>query len=140
NSGGTWSEGQKLLADDGQSSDSFGESVAFDGNTALIGAPGVNNLQGAAYVFDYSGGTFTQIKKLMAADGGEGDQFGWSAAYGDNIALLGAYQATVGKNVRQGAAYFFERTGGPTPTPSPTASATPTQLRLLHLRLHRRQV
>ena len=73
NSGGTWSETQQLVADDGQSSDSFGESVAFDGNTALIGAPGVNNSRGAAYVFDYSGGIFTQVKKLVASDGGEGD-------------------------------------------------------------------
>ena len=124
NSGGTWSESQQLLADDGQSSDSFGESLAFDGNTALIGATGVNNSQGAAYVFDYSGGTFTQVKKLTASDGGEGDLFGWSAAFADNTALIGAYQATVGKNVRQGAAYFFERTATPTPTPSPTASPT----------------
>ena len=126
NSGGTWSEGQKLLADDGQPSDSFGESVAFDGNTALIGAPGVNNSQGAAYVFDYSAGSFTQVKKLAASDGGEGDQFGWSAAFTDNTALVGAYQATVGKNVRQGAAYFLERSATPTPTPSPTATPTPS--------------
>jgi photosystem II stability/assembly factor-like uncharacterized protein len=126
NSGGTWSESQQLLADDGQSSDSFGASVAFDGNTALIGATGVNNSQGAAYVFDYSGGTFTQVKKLTATDGGEGDQFGWSAAFADNTALIGAYQATVGKNVRQGAAYFFERTATPTPTPAPTVTPTPS--------------
>jgi photosystem II stability/assembly factor-like uncharacterized protein len=128
NSGGTWSETQQLLADDGQSSDSFGESVAFDGNTALIGAPGVNNFQGAAYVFDFSGGTFTQIKKLTASDGGEGDQFGWSAAYGNNTALVGAYQATVGENVRQGAAYLYERSSSPTPTPTvtPTPTSSPT--------------
>jgi photosystem II stability/assembly factor-like uncharacterized protein len=124
NSGGTWSETQQLLADDGQSSDGFGESVAFDGNTALIGAPGVNNSRGAAYVFDYSGGIFTQVKKLVASDGGEGDQFGWSAGYGENIALVGAYQATVGNNVRQGAAYFYERSGTPTPTPTPSPTAT----------------
>ena len=126
NSGGTWSETQQLLADDGQSSDSFGESLAFDGNTALVGAPGVNNSQGAAYVFDFSGGTFTQVKKLAASDGGEGDLFGWSAAFADNTALIGAYQATVGKNVRQGAAYFFERSGTPTPSPTVTPSASPT--------------
>src|SRR5437660_9250285 len=73
-----------------------------------------------------SGGTFTQVKKLTASDGGEGDQFGWSAAYSNHTALVGAYQATVGKSVRQGAAYFFERTATPTPTPSPTPTATPT--------------
>jgi photosystem II stability/assembly factor-like uncharacterized protein len=126
NSGGTWSETQQLLADDGQSSDSFGASVAFDGNTALIGATGVNNSQGAAYVFDYSGGTFTQVKKLTASDGGDGDLFGWSAAYADNTALVGAYQATVGKTVRQGAAYFYERLATPTPTPTPSPTPTPT--------------
>ena len=36
-SNGTWSQTQKLTASDGATNDSFGESVALDGSTALIG-------------------------------------------------------------------------------------------------------
>src|SRR5262249_11223350 len=54
-SGTTWSEQQKLTASDGKSGDSFGGSVAIDGNTVVVGAAGAdvtpNFNQGAAYVF-----------------------------------------------------------------------------------------
>ena len=40
NSGGTWTQTQKLTASDGASSDSFGESVAISDDNALIGAYG----------------------------------------------------------------------------------------------------
>ncbi len=52
NSAGTWSQ-QELTASDGMAGDFFGSPVALssDGATALIGASGVNQYQGAAYVF-----------------------------------------------------------------------------------------
>jgi hypothetical protein len=56
--GGGWTQRAKLLADDGDSNDFFGNSVALsgDGTTALIGAPNDEDpngdLAGAAYVFD----------------------------------------------------------------------------------------
>jgi hypothetical protein len=139
-SGGTWTEGQQIASSDGEGNDGFGHAIAFDGNKAVITAAGAtvngDESAGAAYVFNFSGGTFTEEQKLTASDAEEFASFGWSVGLSGNTALLGAYQATVGKNVRQGAAYFFERSGGPTPTPSPTPtptasptpSATPTPI------------
>jgi photosystem II stability/assembly factor-like uncharacterized protein len=128
NSGGTWTEGQHIAASDSQGNDGFGHAIAFDGNKAVITAASAtvngDEFAGAAYVFNFSGSTFTEEQKLTASDAEEFASFGWSVGLSGNTALLGAYQATVGKNVRQGAAYFFERSGGPTPTPSPTPTST----------------
>ena len=51
---GTWTQQQELLAADGAANDSFGTTVALDGDTALIGAVGDNDNgtgSGSAYVF-----------------------------------------------------------------------------------------
>src|SRR6266404_1438039 len=67
-SNGTWTQTQKLTANDGAANDSFGESVALEGSTALIGAYNatVNGhpLQGAAYFFTESNGSWSQGEKL----------------------------------------------------------------------------
>ena len=50
----TWTETKKLTASDGEENDHFGTSIAFDGNTALIGAIGVDD-NGS-----YSGSVYAQ--------------------------------------------------------------------------------
>ena len=50
-SGGTWSQQAELTASDGASNNIFGNSVALDGLTALVGAAWKSSSQGAAYVF-----------------------------------------------------------------------------------------
>ncbi|MGQ0798991.1 MAG: putative Ig domain-containing protein, partial [Pseudomarimonas sp.] len=57
-SGSTWTEQAKLTASDGAANESFGDSIALSGNTALIGSPFNdgsspfgNPNEGAAYVF-----------------------------------------------------------------------------------------
>lgn len=115
-SGGTWSETQKLTADDGAAEDEFGLAVAVSGTTVFVGAPyaGIdgNAEQGAVYVFDGSGGSWNQVQKLTANDGAGGDQFGLSASLDGDTALLGAPFASIGVNDGQGAAYLFTRSGG----------------------------
>ena len=62
-SGGVWSQQGPKLTGGGESGEAgFGTSVALsaDGNTALIGGPGDNGRQGAAWVFTRSGSTWTQ--------------------------------------------------------------------------------
>jgi hypothetical protein len=55
-SGTNWNLQQKLVAADGAAGDSFGGSVALDGETALVGATGANiggnNNQGKVYFFE----------------------------------------------------------------------------------------
>ncbi|MGI9256961.1 MAG: fibronectin type III domain-containing protein, partial [Salinispira sp.] len=55
-SSSTWTEQKKLTADDGADEDSFGTSVAVDGDTAIVGAYGTDASNtklnaGSAYIF-----------------------------------------------------------------------------------------
>ncbi|MDN5864112.1 MAG: Ig-like domain-containing protein, partial [Gammaproteobacteria bacterium] len=114
-SGGVWSQTAKLTASDGALGDQFGFSVALDGTTALVAAEGAkvgpNFNQGAVYVFDASGGSWTQTAKITAGDGASNDQFGHSIALDGTTALVGAWNAEAGANILQGAAYVFEKSG-----------------------------
>jgi hypothetical protein len=105
-SNGSWSQAQKLSPDDGTDFNFFGESVALDGTTALVGAP----LAGAVYVFQQSGGTWAQTQKLNADDEGLSDQFGYSVLVDGSTAFVGAYGN--GENFFQGAVYVFTESGG----------------------------
>ena len=112
--GGTWTQQAKLTAADADPlSDSFGSSVAFSGDFALIGAHldiDRGSSAGAAYVFMRQGGTWTQQAKLTASDGDGLEQFGSSVALSGDLALIGAHikdddQGREGV----GAAYIFVR-------------------------------
>ena len=123
NQGGpdAWGQVAKLTASDGAADDYFGESVAVSGDMVVIGANladvGVNNNQGAAYVFyrDQGGAdAWGQMAKLTAVDGVAGDRFGWSVSVDGDTAIVGAALASVDSNAGQGAAYVFYRDqGGP---------------------------
>jgi hypothetical protein len=110
-SGTTWTQQQKLLASDGATGDSFGNSVSIAGDTAMIGAAGDTNganvHQGSAYVFSRTGGTWTQQQKLTATDGGAEDSFGASVAVAVDTAIIGSLGDTIGANSFQGSAYVF---------------------------------
>ncbi|PYK10775.1 MAG: hypothetical protein DME65_08860 [Verrucomicrobia bacterium] len=112
-SGATWSLQTKLTANDGQPLDRLGFAVALDGNTALCSALGASfngeANRGAAYVFTFVSGNWTQQVKLGASDGVPFDDFGQSVALAGDTAVVGADFATVGTNSFQGAAYVFDR-------------------------------
>lgn len=114
--GTAWIGQQKLIAADGTSGDGFGSNVAIYGNTAVIGAVGVNyganSDQGAAYVFVRANGVWTEQQKLTSSDGAASDYFGWSVGiYGETI-VVGASNKRVDTNNTQGAAYVFTRSEG----------------------------
>ena len=115
-SNGTWSQVQKLTASDGAANSNFGESVALNGSTALIGANNAtvngHSFQGAAYIFTESNGTWSQVQKLTASDGAANSNFGSAVALNDSTALIGADGSTVGGNTYQGKAYLFMESGG----------------------------
>src|SRR5204862_8070977 len=58
----------------------------------------------------FAAGTQEQTK-LIANDGAANDIFGNSVAISGNTAIVGAYGADIGRNVHQGAAYIFVRSG-----------------------------
>ena len=114
-SGGTWSQTQKFFPDDINQGDFFGSTVAADGTTAIVAAEealvGANQGQGAAYVYDGTGGTWTQQAKLTAADGAAFDDFGRSVAVSGSTVFVGAPYAVIDGNGFQGAAYVFSGGG-----------------------------
>lgn len=114
NGAGDWMQIAKLTADDGAANDEFGNSVAVFGNTVLVGAHLDSNAgggaAGAVYVFQDNGDTWSQVDKLMAADGSVFKQFGSSVSLSSNTALIGASgDGTFG--LLSGAAYVFQRDG-----------------------------
>ena len=115
-SGGMWSQQQKLTASDGAPGDLFGESIAVDGSTVVVGAPhhevGPNARKGAAYVFVERGGMWGQQAELTASDGAGNDKFGWSVAVSGSTVVVGAPHHEVGPNASEGAAYVFVESGG----------------------------
>jgi hypothetical protein len=99
NDGTTWSQVQKLTAGTPQLIDNFGDSVALDGTRAIIGAssergPNGEASVGAAYVFEQSGGSWTQTQRLTAIGAHERDMFGIAVGLHGDTAFVGASQAT----------------------------------------------
>ncbi len=81
----------------------FGSSVAISGTTLLIGATNGNSSIGAAYVFDFQQGLWTQTEILTPYDGQPRDSFG--SAVGITTGSL--FVAASNKSSSQGAAYVF---------------------------------
>ena len=108
--GSVWTQQAKLLATDGAQGDFFGDSVAISGDTAVVGASGVdvgaNSNQGSAYVFSRSGGVWTQQAKLLASDGAQSNYLGESVAISGDTVLVG----TAGNRLKD-SAYIFIRSG-----------------------------
>ena len=105
----SWSQTAKITATDGASSDSFGTSVNLnsDATTIAIGASN-DDSKGSAYVFNYSGGVWSQTQKVTAGDGAASDSFGSTLAFsldGKTLAV-GAYRDD-DNGSNSGSAYIF---------------------------------
>jgi FG-GAP repeat len=136
----------KLTASNGASGDGFGTSVAIQGNTIVVGAPGASSGKGAVYVFKQSGGvwstTSTPNAELTSSSGSAGNLFGTSVAIDGSTIAVGAPGATqvpaIINSSQQndwcdatapGAAYVFEGSGGvwsTTGTPNAILTGAPS--------------
>ncbi|HWR64254.1 MAG TPA: PKD domain-containing protein [Candidatus Thermoplasmatota archaeon] len=105
-----WTEQVKLLAFDGSTGAMFGAAISLDGDTALIGADGDNDLMGAAYIFIRTGATWSQQAKLTPADGQTYDRFGFAVSLSGDTALIGAL-IDDDNGEDSGSAYVFTRSG-----------------------------
>ncbi|HKQ49833.1 MAG TPA: thrombospondin type 3 repeat-containing protein [Phycisphaerae bacterium] len=117
-SGTVWTQQAKLTASDAAPYDSFGNSVALFGDTAVIGADNGDNSgfktegPGSAYIFVRSGGIWTEQAKLTAMDGAIGDAFGHSVSVSADTAVVGAWLDDHAGGSNAGSAYVFIRSGG----------------------------
>jgi len=102
--------GTQFTASDGAFSDKYGQSVAIDGDTAVVGSPyktvDGKTSQGAVYVYTRSGGQWTLETMLAADDGAAGDQFGTSVSLDNDTIAAGAPLAS-----DLGAVYLYTRAG-----------------------------
>lgn len=107
----TTGEQQRVLRPEGTDFDSyrFGFSVTLNGDLALVGAPGDDDLgpgSGSAYLFDVNTGQ--QLTKLTASDGEALALFGGAVALTDKYAVVGAPAGASGRETTGGKAYVFD--------------------------------
>lgn len=137
---GAWAAPQKLQASNGGGGDTFGSAVDIDGDVIVVGAgaaqkPDFAFRDGAAYVFERVGGTWSEREILRAADGANQERFGDALAISDGNLLVGAPQDTNANGPGAGAVYSYS-VDQPAPPPpadpfvvTTTASDGPGSLR-----------
>ena len=140
NSSGVWEQTQKIVASErapdivypgGYSgedfSDQFGGSVGIWNDWMIVGAhhhdygPGLTSAlwsSGAAYIFERSGGVWTEVQKIQNFDRESWDRFGFDVAIDTNIIVVCSYSedeeedGITGSTTNAGSAHIFERDGG----------------------------
>ena len=103
------SETVKLTAMDAAANDYFGWSVAIDGDTVVVGAPGNSWTSGPVHVFFEPAGGWAsggETLELTASDGAANDQFGWSVAIDGDTVVAGAPDDD-GSSYDEGSAYVY---------------------------------
>lgn len=109
-----WQLEAKLMASDRATQARFGASVALAGDMALVGAPndpGGMLRKGAAYAFDRSGASWTQVQKLQPSFAQDNQRFGAALAIANGRAIITAPDFDSGPNLDSGVAYVFSRVG-----------------------------
>jgi trimeric autotransporter adhesin len=135
---GVWNKQAYLKASNTDAGDKFGQGLALDGNTLVVGARyeasagnGVNGDQsdnnaphaGAVYVFTRTAGVWSQQAYLKASNAGANQNFGGSLALlGDVLAVGACLEDSDGTGINgnqgnsnapdSGAVYLFKRSGG----------------------------
>lgn len=116
-SGGIYLQQDKISIAGGANGDSFGNSVAIEGNTMVGGAVQYTPIVGqpafgAAYVYEFNGSAWVSQGRLTASDGATVDRFGYSVAVSNNAIAVGAREDdTTAGGPDAGSAYIFTRTG-----------------------------
>ena len=104
---GEWTEAGRLAAFDGGGSDQFGSTMATDGQTLWVGAPGANGRRGAIYEFTGSGPDgWTSVSKVTAPEPEVGDWMGTIVAHANGVLVSGMPRDDYGL----GTALIFDRT------------------------------
>jgi Vibrio cholerae sialidase, lectin insertion/FG-GAP repeat len=91
-----------------QNDDQFGASVSLDGDSAIVGAPGLpgEGIRGSAYIFVRNGTNWTQQQQLTNAIMASASYFGNAVAIDGNRVAIGADYASN----YDGSVSIFERT------------------------------
>ena len=97
-----WTEIDKTPGE--ASNDQFGDAVAIDGDTAVVGAPFSNGGAGALYIYVQQGQSWALEQKIV---GPSGDHLGWRVAIDGDDIISARSNGSDGKGVR-----IYHRTSG----------------------------
>ncbi|MBN8703016.1 MAG: T9SS type A sorting domain-containing protein [Bacteroidetes bacterium] len=120
---GTWTEMQKIVANDRRSMAYFGWSVGICNDFAIIGAygdsadaSGLNNIHnaGSAYIFEYNtSNTWVQTQKIVSSYRDNDGRFGWAVDVSDSTAIIGAFQegdtSSINQLTQAGSTHIYKR-------------------------------
>lgn len=102
----------KLTPNDGVSGDSFGFSVATNGEIVVVGSSAHDVKgpdMGAAYIYDSSG---ILIKKVMPdVENDEGYLFGYKVAASENVIVVGCHNYRINGVLGWGSAFIYDLSG-----------------------------
>lgn len=107
--GSSWAKEATLYDPNVDTSDHFGNSVAIDGNSIVVGEKyydGNALSSGAAFLFERSGGSWSQGQKLEDPSGAASDYFGHSVAIDGEVVIACAYKDDEGQ-IDSGVAFMF---------------------------------
>ena len=96
----------------GVGGDAFGYSVAYDGETMAIGAPGVDSNKGAVYLYEQTGASVSLRKLLIPDDLVANDLFGFSVDVDGDTLVVGAPRND-DKGISAGAVYVYDLSADP---------------------------
>lgn len=107
----SWSETQKLMANDMENADRFGAAVAIYGNTIIVGADhksdeGKASL-GATYIFKKNGNDWQQTQKLLSTDRPSNAYFGFPILIDKEMMVVGARGDDENGKTLSGAIYVY---------------------------------
>ncbi|MDH5444398.1 MAG: FG-GAP repeat protein, partial [Gammaproteobacteria bacterium] len=118
---GVWDQTHYLKAKDAKTKDAFGQSVAINDDTLVVGAPGKDGRKGAAYIFNRDDSNWLYSVTLSASNAEAGDLFGYSVDIDGNSLVISAVseggdvnstiEASNNDAPESGAAYLYVRSG-----------------------------
>ncbi len=99
-----WREAATITSGDLTLGDRFGSTLAVSGTVVAVGAPKHGD-NGAVYVFERRGSSWTRTARLDAPAGGKGDEFGLAVGLDGPLLVVSAPSA----DSSRGVAYAYRR-------------------------------
>lgn len=118
---GLWTFHSTLVGQTASTGSRFGQAVAIDGTTIVIGAPEYDytdidtffyDQAGSVFVFTLNDSVWTEQQQILNPSAAAGDLFGYAVAVRGDLLLVGAPTDNTAAGTNAGSAYTFTRTAG----------------------------
>ncbi len=106
--GSSWEYDTKLIASDFSADAKMGmnpTSLDMEGATIVVGAPGETSWTGSVYVFEKSGGNWSEVQKILSPNPQQNDIFGIGVSLDGDYMVIGASE----EDNTKGAAHIYLR-------------------------------